>query len=49
MITDALRRPALRHQKVGPYKSALVAAPAATAARRVNWKIGKIYYIKCKS
>ena len=29
---------------MGPYKSALVAAPAATAARRVNWKIGKIYY-----
>ena len=29
----------------GPYKSALVAAPAATAARRVNWKIGKIYYM----
>ena len=23
---------------LGPYKSALVAAPAATAARRVNWK-----------
>ena len=34
---------------LGPYKSALVAAPGATAARRVNLKIGKIYYIKCKS
>ena len=27
-----------------PYKSALVVAPAAIAARRVNWKIEKIYY-----
>ena len=28
----------------GQYKSALVVAPAATAARRVNCKFGKIYY-----
>ena len=29
---------------MGPYNSALVAAPAAIAARLVNWKIDKIYY-----
>ena len=28
----------------GPYKTALTAAPAAIAARRVDWKIEKIYY-----
>ena len=36
-------------KRLGPYNTALVAAPGGTAARRVNCKIGKIYSIVTKA
>ena len=34
---------------LGPYKSAPTAALQPLQLPRVNWKIGKIYFTKCKS